>query len=177
MDFVAGFSIIYSIVSYIMVSIGLWHLFKKCDVESWWAVIPVVRLYKVSTCANREGLGIRLMVTCFLSYTLQFVYLVVSVVQSGNTVSLETLSYVPAYSSDAVSGLLTSIRLAVVITQCVYSVRVYLGLCEAFGRKKTWIWGWIFLEPWVSLLWGLNPKFRKMEQNNVPEYPATQVES
>ncbi|MBP5727963.1 MAG: hypothetical protein J6Y48_12905, partial [Clostridia bacterium] len=37
--------------------IGLWGVFVKCGLKGWWALVPVVRTYKLALCADREQEG------------------------------------------------------------------------------------------------------------------------
>ena len=47
-------NLIVSLRHQILMTIGCWFLFKKCDVKKVWAFIPVAREYHISLCADRE---------------------------------------------------------------------------------------------------------------------------
>ena len=45
------------VLSYLMVSIGYWNIFKKCGVKKRWAFIPFAREYHIGVSADREKDG------------------------------------------------------------------------------------------------------------------------
>ncbi len=154
-----GVSGFYSIISYVLVSLGFWQIFGKCGIEKkWWALIPVFRLYKLSVCARREEMGKRVMIASFADYLLQFVYIVIRLVRSGTGISFETIDSSSVYGDDPFSFVVVFIRLAVMIVVVVYNIRIYIGLCEVFGKRKTWVWAWIFIDIFASLYWGFSRK-------------------
>lgn len=152
-------STLYSLVCYLLVSTGLYRLFKKCGIDSRWAFVPVFRLYKLSVCAHREEMGKGIMITTFLSYLLQIAYLIVEAVtkKAGASILILSENYTD-YGDDVFSQIIMYIRMAVIIVKFVYSVRIYIGLCEVFGKRKAWVWAWIFLDVITSLYWGFSKK-------------------
>ena len=41
----------------VLYMIGLWKLFVKCGLKGWWALVPIVKYYKLALCADREQEG------------------------------------------------------------------------------------------------------------------------
>ena len=167
---IIGISGFYSIISYVLVSVGYWHIFGKCGIEKkWWAFVPVFRLYKLSICARREEMGKRVMIATFADYLLQVVYTIIRLAGSGSGISLETIDSVSAYGDDPFSFVVVFIRMAVMIIVAIYNIRIYIGLCEVFGKRKRWVWAWIFLDIITSLYWGFSRKILPVKEEESGE--------
>lgn len=139
-----GYSQITQILTYILVSIGYLGIFKKCGVRRIWAFVPGVRQYKIGLCGNKEEDGRHYAIIYFILYILTFaVYLDI------NT-GVKMLLFVP------IMGL--------GVASIVYEARIYLGLINVFGRKKRWIWLFLFFEWFVSIVWGYSKKFQPTMQ-------------
>ena len=104
---------------------GLWGMFKKSGVPGWWALIPCAREYKLAVCAGREPEG---RVTSITNFLVIIVNLATLVVQTETT-----------------SLLLSVFMLMLLIVWLVYSVRVYNGLMEVYGKRN------ILLLPWMII--------------------------
>ena len=131
------------LVPQILYLIGLWKIFEKCGVKGWWAFVPVVRVYKLALCADRELEGRTL------------------VVLEALTILIDVLS---SFISPE-SNFFTFLGLAgflVMILDIFYSIRVYLGLIRVFDRKKKWIVLWILLNWIAALLWGFRKKYQPL---------------
>ena len=42
------------LVFFLFDAIGLLFFFNKCGEKAWWALVPVVRFYKLSQCTHKE---------------------------------------------------------------------------------------------------------------------------
>ena len=42
---------------YALYMIGLWKMFEKSGLKSWWALVPFARDYQLARCAGRESEG------------------------------------------------------------------------------------------------------------------------
>ena len=51
-------SIIVDIVIQIIRVIGMWFLFAKCNINSYWSLVPVANNFKVAQCADEEDSGV-----------------------------------------------------------------------------------------------------------------------
>ncbi|MBR4538680.1 MAG: ABC transporter ATP-binding protein [Clostridia bacterium] len=132
-----------SIAWNVLLIVGLWGIFKKCGVESWWALVPFARLYKLGVCAGREPEGRVLCVT-------ECVAAILGVVTRF---------------MDQDSNLIIMLGFAIFLIAMIallYQARIFLGLIEAFGKKKWWIIPWILLDSLMAVLWGFLPKFKPL---------------
>ncbi len=131
------------IVMGILYLTGLWGVFVKCGLKGWWALVPIVRDYKLALCADREQEGrtlvavriillLHYIVNLFLNTGSRFVFLL----------NLMELAFIPAF--------------------VIYEIRVFSGLCRVFERKKRWIILWLFADmfPLAPLLWGFRKKYQ-----------------
>ena len=122
---------------------GLWGLFAKCGVKPWKALIPFVREYNLALCADHEMEGRTLAV--------------ISVLNSVNSLVVDGIGVrFPTF----IVLLLGSISIAMLVVGLVYTVRVSVGLCEIFGRRKKWVWMWFLLESITVVIWGWSKKFQ-----------------
>ncbi len=122
-------------------SIGYCFIFKKCNVAWYLSFIPFVREYNVSLCADREKDG--------------KVYTIVA----GIATLIELFNHFIPENLSVLKTILLIIYVGLLITTEIYMIRVLLGLIEVFGRKKNWIWMFVFLDAVTVLIWGLSPKF------------------
>ena len=58
--------------------------------------------------------------------------------------------------------LLSLVLLLVTLLDLVYEIRVYIGLCEVYGRKKRWTVLWVTLEWLGALMWGFSKKYQPL---------------
>lgn len=145
---------LYDLVTLVLTTIGLWHIFKKCGINPKWALVPFYRSYKLSQCAEREDQGKWYLISKALFVTSTYVYKAVRIIQHKS----ETLNDVYYY-------VYFSIYIALGIMVIVYAARVYSGLCDVFKKKKWWILLWFGFEAVPALYWGLG-------KNNVPHYES-----
>lgn len=64
---------------------GLWGIFQKCGLKGWWALIPVVRDYKLGLCAGRESEGRMAAVLSAISLLLSIPAAFVTMNDTGST--------------------------------------------------------------------------------------------
>lgn len=123
--------------------VGLWAIFQKSGVKGWWALVPCARQYKLSLCAGREPEGRVLAV----AEGLRIIFTVAEIY----------------FATESVTGMLLSlVLLLVVLLDLIYEIRVYIGLCEVYGRKKRWTVLWIMLEWLGALMWGFSKKYQPL---------------
>ena len=128
---------------------GLWGLFKKSGVKSWYSLIPAVREYQLACCAGRETEG--------------RVFSVLGLVKTVLNVSIVLLDYSTEEVVESPVGvLITVLSVAVLLAYFVYQMRVAFGLIDVYGVKKRWIWLWIIQETrWIpAMVWGWNSKYQ-----------------
>lgn len=127
-------------LSWAAYSIGLIGIFRKCNVKWFWAFVPFAKEYFLGLCAYKEEEG-RMYARLAL---IEYVYYLVD-------------GYIDHDS--ALFVLLSVIFISIAIARIIYTVRITAGLCEVFGKKKSWIWIWFFFEGISALIWGYNKKF------------------
>lgn len=125
----------------IMRIIGLWRIFKKCNIKGIWAIVPVANNFKLAQCADDEDSG---SVWCLSHFLFTAFYAIETVLSAYNR-------------TDSKAYLMVAI-LAVIfgIINIIYSIRVYSSICEAFGKKKIWVVFWVFFETLVTVIWGVS---------------------
>lgn len=122
---------------------GLWGVFVKCGLKGWWALVPVIRNYKLALCADREQEGRTLTVV--------------------NAVTLATYIITRfAGSNSFLSFVCAGAQFIMFFPSVIYETRVFSGLCRVFERKKRWILPWLIAEwvPIAPLLWGFRKKYQ-----------------
>lgn len=122
---------------------GLWGIFRKCGVKPWKALIPFVREYNLALCADHEMEGRTLAVMSVLTT-------VSNLISDGIGVNFPKV----------VELLFGSLTIAMLVVTLVYSIRVSLGMCEIFGRRKRWLWLWILASSLTEAIWGWSKKFQ-----------------
>ncbi|WP_022762568.1 ABC transporter ATP-binding protein [Butyrivibrio sp. AD3002] len=126
-------------VSFILVSIGYMKIFEKCGVQKRWAFIPVLREYHLSLCADKEKEGRTYTILSCLIYVI------------GIAIALLN-------GHDMLLALLAIPFVGIAVAQVIFEIKIYLGLIDVFGRRKRWIWLFIFLEWFTVLYWGFSKK-------------------
>ena len=138
----------FSIVTSLLYMIGLWKMFEKSGVRGWWALLPGAREYQLSRCAGRESEGRGW-----------------SIVTIANiAVMVISRLFDQSRDSEYITGLeivILSVQLALLVTQFIYSVRVYSGLIEVYGVKKSWMLLWVLPTDFIpALIWGFSNKYQ-----------------
>lgn len=126
--------------------IGLFGIFKKCGTKLGFALIPCYRAYVLAKCAGRETEGR----VVFLSAV-------------GATIG----GIATIFTEDTASNLnlvAVSVTAALQLIRFIYLVRVYLGLCEVFERKKGWWIPWSFAAFVTAMVWGYSKKYQPVKQ-------------
>ena len=134
---------VYSILWNCLFIVGLWGVFQKCGVKSWWALIPFARYYKLGVCAGREPEG-----------------RVLAALSGVITASGVVTRFLNEESSLAL--FIAAVMFMLLLVQFIYLIRIYLGLIEVFGRKKWWIIPWVLVENLTAPLWGFHKKFQPL---------------
>ena len=103
--------------------VGLIGVFRKSGLKWWWALVPCYRDLQLSRCAGRESEG-------------RIYYLTALIMVALNITSLLVLEG----EGETLSGtavLITILVLTVIIMRFFYGIRIFLGLIEVYGVKKT----------------------------------------
>lgn len=133
-------SVTFFISTYLLQSIGYFFLFKKCDVNRIYSIIPVVREYQLGRCADKEQDGRTLTEITAISYILNI----------ANNYLKEDIQ---------LTLLVAAFYFATCIAIVVFQVRIYTGLTEVFEKDKKWVLAFVFFDAITMLYWGLSSKF------------------
>ena len=135
-------SIINLVVSWAMLSAGHYKIFEKCGIRSIWAFVPFVREYKTSLCAYREKDGRYFTVFRALGLALGYI------------------PYLFLEEDSRAAIIFAIITLAALLASVIYSIRIHIGLCEIFHRRKLWVLGFLIFEGVSSIIWGFVKSFQ-----------------
>ena len=153
-------TVIYYLLSYVLAGFGMGKIFSKCGIKKWYAWIPVYRIYQLSICARREDQGKKLMFASALLYAVKIAYnIFLSTSYAERAEAAETTGYV------VWNMVFIVIAMALSVVEFVYHLRVYIGMCESFGRRKRWLWMWLFLESVTSIIWGYSKKIHQISED------------
>lgn len=130
-----------SFISLVMMIIGYWGIFVKCGKKGWHALVPFVGEYEMAQCADREKDGIPFAI---FSTLYQIFAIAVNFTEEG---------------SDA-ETIFLMLGLLCWIPYVILNIRIFIGLCERFQRKKRWLILWIPVEAVPAFIWGVFKQFR-----------------
>ena len=153
----------YVIVTELLEMTGFSRVFIKCGRKGWVSFIPLLRLDYLGDCAGRDQEGRSLML---LKAGMDITTVVCYIYKTGS------LQYM-------VSAFLLMLMM---IPYTIYSLRVYFGLCDAFGRSRLWVIPWTVFKWLCALVWGFFPGFITTEgypfeaEDVAPEVSGIQAE-
>ena len=101
--------------------IGTWKVLKKSGVKGWPALIPLVREYQISRCAQREPEGRVYCLTRFVSLALNAVLIAFFQTDVSDTISIPI---------DNRGALLVVLMLISALISFIYALRIFSGLAE-----------------------------------------------
>ncbi len=157
-----GTNFMREILGWIMNSIGYYLILKKCGGKPILGLIPVVREYQISLCADKEPEGRK--------------FAIVTALEIAAVIVVEVAS-LESYPGGPVTIVASILLLSLFLTSLVYQFRIYDGLCQVFGRRKRWLWLWFFAEPVIALIWGISKSFEPRKQLEVIDADAGAKES
>ena len=133
---------VFQILDFILFTIGLWQIFKKCNVKKKWALFPVLRVFKVSECADIDEIGIPWFIMEFLLGIGEF---------------LQVLELSETFTS-VVSLIVGPIAIAVLF----FRLRAYYHLCKIFQvkRKKLWTAVWVVFSGFAAMVFGYSKNYQ-----------------
>ena len=130
-----------TIVLFVISGLCYIPFFKKCGLEWWKSFIPGYRMYCRGLCARRE--------------------------QEGRILAfLEVMTYLFALTMliDGVPGalllILSLVQVICLIINFVQAIKLNIGTCDIFNRRRTWVLLWMLFADIVALHWGLSKKFQ-----------------
>lgn len=130
-----------SIVLFVISGLFYIPFFKKCGLEWWKSFIPCYRMYCRGLCARREQEGRILAFLELITYLLALTMLI-----------------------DGVPGalllILSLVQVICLIINFVQAIKLNIGTCDIFNRRRTWVLLWMLFADIVALHWGLSKKFQ-----------------
>ena len=135
------YEILRNILNWLLVVIGYYRIFQKCGVKGFWAFVPFAREYHVSLCADKEEDG--------RTYTILSVILTILGIPLILAKPGTNSFYVLAVSFIAIS-----------VALLIYFIRIYLGLCSIFQRRKKWVVLFVFFDGITAMIWGFSESFQ-----------------
>ncbi len=125
-------------------TVGMWRIFSKCGRKGWLAAIPMLRRYQMGLCAGRDAEGRQL-----------------ALLESGVAVGIFSCIF---FKTGSVSYMVAAfLLLLLIIPYTIFSIRVYFGLCDAFGRNRFWVVPWVLCDWLCALIWGFGSDFKTAE--------------
>lgn len=128
--------------------IGMMGIFRKCGLKPWHALIPCLREEKLGEAVGMEQEG-----------------RIAAMIHGAVLICRETslvFRYFSGTGTGLVPELLEVVNLFVLVLEFVYMIKLHLGLCEVFDRKKSWILLWIFMESIPAAMWGWLKEFQPL---------------
>ena len=150
---------VFPLVLSVLTAFGLFGIFRKSGVKGWLALIPCVREYKLGQIADREPEGRILAVIRGCSTLLMFATQIMDSFLDVETPGIENLVL-----------MLLVIQVMLVLVATIYRIRIYLGLIDVYGQKRSWIILWIVLECLPACLWGWSRRYQ-------PQWTVSEIQS
>lgn len=128
--------------------LGAWMLLKKSGLSPLWSLLPWVREYQLSRCANREPEGRVYSFTAFCATVLSMCVVYLTMYGQPGSRSLSRLIIV----------LLFSVR----VMEVIYNFRIFSGFIEVYGVSRKWLFlcTFQFLRIIPMLVWGFNKNYQ-----------------
>ncbi|MBO6231584.1 MAG: ABC transporter ATP-binding protein [Ruminiclostridium sp.] len=126
--------------------VGTWMIFSKFGKKGWYAIIPLVCEYKLGECCGKERDG-------FFMALFSVAFNIVS----------SAVAFFPENSDEEL--ILSLVSLIMFVPYAVFTIRVYMGLCEAFGKRRLWVILWLLdSTKWIcAIYFGINKKIQPKE--------------
>ena len=133
-------NLVNSVLTWLLMGIGCSKLFKKDNIKSIYAFIPGVVQYHLAVMAEREEEG--------RTYFMLAVCRVLS-------------SLIRCFFDDmSAMGLFWNVvYLAICLAQMLFSIRIFISLCDVFSRRRRWTVLWVLVPEICSIIWGYNKKY------------------
>lgn len=140
-DIISNLYAIGELVDFILFTIGLWHIFEKCNVNKKWALVPVLRVFRLSECADVDEIGIPWFIMELL-------------LGIGNLLGAFEFS-------EKITNILGIITLPIAICVLFFRIKAYYNLSAMFQvkRKKSWTFLWVTLSGVAAMVFGCSKKF------------------
>ncbi len=127
-------------ISWLISAIGICALFHKDKIKKIYAFIPGVQEYHLAIMAEREEDG----KTYFILAVLRRLAIIASWFYREST---------------SIDKFLSIVSSAFALALVLFSIRIFIALCDVFEKKRRWTVLWILFPGITSLIWGFSSKF------------------
>ena len=129
------------LINWLASGIGICALFRKDNIKGIYAFIPGIQEYNLAIMAEREEDG----KTYFMLAVCKYVALLVQYIFTPGS---------------AMYALVLIVYLSLLLAQFLFGIRIFVALCDVFGKKRKWTFLWLFLAPVTALIWGFSDKYK-----------------
>ena len=157
----------FSLINFITTCVGFCFFFKKCGVKVWYGLIPGYREYKLGEIGNRKSEGKSYLFYSILSTIAIVAFEISSAFDEQNELTEPAIS----------TRFFALIYVIIIVPLFVYSIRIYIGVCERFGKSKWWIVLWIFMDWAVMIFWSLRKDFQPSAAEVIEDIPDSGITS
>lgn len=135
---------IFAAAGHVLLSFGLWGVFRKCGMKGYNALIPCYKYYCLGHCADLEADGREV----FFVSVVRTVLMMIEYVYTYFDVNGYSFLFLVLF------GLVTA------LIQTIYSIRIYSGVRRLFRLKKRWVYFMIFFPNLVLPLLGWRERYQ-----------------
>ncbi len=133
----------------ILLIVGYFTTFKKCNVNPFWSLLPGIRDYKLAKVAGRTSDAIKYMI-------FEIIAIICTTIIQFNYELFN--SNIDEYAE--IFLLLFGMAMLGGVGSFVYTLRIFSGLCDLFHVKKKWLFFVVFVGRFLPLMiWGLREKY------------------
>ena len=150
MDLLSSISTVIQLIAGLISIMGMWNIFIKFGRKGYTAIIPFYRFFALGDLSGRHKDGFFMMIFSGLSDLSSFIMIIIPI--DEETVFLVLI--------------LMLLSIVLYVPYFVFSVRVLMGVCAAFGKKKGWalLWSVSYIEWIFYLVFGFSKKLMPLEQ-------------
>ncbi len=140
------YSPFYEIIPQVLYLFGMWGIFKKCGLKPWYALIPCLREVSLGEAVGMEKEG-----------------RIAAMIEAVSLVINEAfVIFGSARWPENVVDFIAVVQILLSIIYLVYTVRMYLSLCEVYDQKKWWIILWAVVSFIPACMWGWMKKYQPL---------------
>ena len=129
-----------TLISWLLSGIGLCALFKKNSIRPANAFVPGIKEYSIAVLSEREEDG----KTYFM---LAICYILVAI--------MKTLFD----EGSVMESFWGVVQFALYCARLLFSIRIFISLCDRFGKRRRWAFMWVLMTGITALIWGFSKKY------------------
>ena len=137
-----------AIFSWLIMGIGFAALFRKDGKRAIYAFIPGVQEYVTGVIAEREEDARTYFI---LGICRRLAFVMTRLFDEGSKMR----------------SLWEIIEYAFVLAMVLFSIRIFMALCNVFGQKRRWTILWVLFPAMISMIWGFSKKYVPVHANDM----------